>query len=70
MKKTIAAFTLTITASAFAQSTDATAIRLIDHILAHSQGYETLAYLTDNIGPRLSGSKGAALAVQYTEKRF
>ncbi len=71
MRKTIAALTLTLTASAFAQTTDATATRLIDHILASSdKGYETLAYLTDNIGPRLSGSKGAALAVQYTEKRF
>jgi carboxypeptidase Q len=70
MHKAIAALTLTLTASAFAQNADANATRLIDHILANSQGYETLAYLTDNIGPRLSGSKGAALAVDYTEKRF
>ncbi|HEY3054119.1 MAG TPA: M20/M25/M40 family metallo-hydrolase, partial [Thermoanaerobaculia bacterium] len=35
-----------------------------------SQGYETLAYLSDNIGPRLSGSKGAAMAVQWTTERF
>lgn len=70
MKKTIAALTLTLTAPLLAQTTDQTATRLIDHILANSQGYETLAYLTDNIGPRLSGSKGAALAVQYTERRF
>jgi carboxypeptidase Q len=70
MKKTIAVLALTLTTSAFAQSTDANATRLIDHILANSQAYETLSYLTDNIGPRLSGSKGAALAVQYTEKRF
>lgn len=70
MKKTIAALTLTVATSALAQSTDATATRLIDHLLASSKGYETLAYLTDNIGPRLSGSKGAALAVDYTEKQF
>jgi carboxypeptidase Q len=70
MKKTIAALTLTFAMPVLAQSTDANAVRLIDHILASSQGYETLAYLTDNIGPRLSGSKGAALAVSYTEKRF
>ena len=69
MRKFIAALSLTITASAFAQSTDANATRLIDHILPHSQAYDTLAYLTDNIGPRLSGSKGAALAVDYTENR-
>lgn len=70
MKKIIAALTLTLTTSAFAQSTDANATRLIDHILANSQAYDTLSYLTDNIGARLSGSKGAALAVAYTEKRF
>jgi len=70
MKKTIAILAFTLTTSAFAQSTDANATRLIDHILANSQAYETLSYLTDNIGPRLSGSKGAALAVDYTEKRF
>jgi hypothetical protein len=70
MRKIIALLTLTLTTSAFAQSTDANATRLIDYILANSQAYETLSYLTDNIGPRLSGSKGAALAVQYTEKRF
>lgn len=70
MRKTIAALTLTLTTSAFAQSTDANATRLIDYVLDHSQAYETLSYLTDNIGPRLSGSKGAALAVDYTEKRF
>jgi Zn-dependent M28 family amino/carboxypeptidase len=70
MKKTIAVLALTFATSAFAQSTNANATRLIDYILANSQAYETLSYLTDNIGPRLSGSKGAALAVQYTEKRF
>ena len=70
MKKLTAILTLTLATSAFAQSTDANATRLIDYILANSQGFETLSYLTDNIGPRLSGSKGAALAVQYTEKRF
>jgi carboxypeptidase Q len=70
MRKTVAALTLAFATSAFAQSTDANATRLIDHILANSQAYETLSYLTDNIGPRLSGSKGAALAVDYAEKRF
>jgi len=30
-----------------------------------SQGYETLAYLTDDIGPRLSGSAQAQKAVEY-----
>lgn len=51
--------------SAFGQ-TSATAQRIIDHTLANSRAYDHLSYLTDNIGPRLSGSKGAALAVKWT----
>ena len=70
MRSTIAALSLLLTTTAFAQSTDQNATRLVDHILAKSQAYDTLAYLTDNIGPRLSGSKGAALAVAWTTKRF
>ncbi|HYC63022.1 MAG TPA: M20/M25/M40 family metallo-hydrolase [Thermoanaerobaculia bacterium] len=70
MRKLITAITLTVTAHAFGQTTDQNAERIVQHILANSQAYDTLSYLTDNIGPRLSGSKGAALAVAYTEKRF
>ena len=40
--------------------------RLISHILENSQAYGTLAHLTDDIGPRLSGSKGAEEAVRWT----
>jgi Zn-dependent M28 family amino/carboxypeptidase len=69
MHKAIASLTLALAFPAAAQ-TDVTAQRVIDHILANSQAYETLSYLTDNIGPRLSGSKGAALAVDYTTKKF
>ena len=35
-----------------------------------SKAYDTLSYLTDEIGQRLSGSKGAQLAVDYTTNRF
>ena len=44
--------------------------RLIDAALNSKSSWETLSYLTDEIGPRLSGSKGAALAVNYTTGRF
>jgi hypothetical protein len=44
--------------------------RLMAAALNSSHGYETLAYLSDNIGPRLSGSKNAAAAVQWTAKRL
>jgi hypothetical protein len=73
MHKTIAAITFTLAApAAFAQqqSTEAAAQRLVDHILANSQAYQTLAYLTDHIGPRLSGTRNAELAVQWTTRRF
>ncbi len=42
--------------------------RIIDYELANSRAYETLSYLTDHIGPRLSGSKNAELAVKWTTK--
>jgi hypothetical protein len=70
MRSTLAAITLTLTVPAFAQSTETTSARIVDHILARSQGYETLAYLTDEIGPRLSGTRNAELAVKWTTQRF
>jgi Zn-dependent M28 family amino/carboxypeptidase len=70
MKRTITAITLTLALPALAQSTDQNAQTIIDQIVARSQGYDTLEYLTDNIGPRLSGSKGADLAVKWTTQRF
>jgi carboxypeptidase Q len=70
MKTIITALTLLLTTTAFAQSTEQQAQRLIDHLLSSPHGYETLAHLTDEIGPRLSGSRGAELAVRYTTQRF
>ena len=56
--------------SAAAQTTEQTAQKIIDHVLANSRAYEHLSYLSDNIGPRLSGSKGAELAVKWTTSRL
>jgi hypothetical protein len=67
------ALPLTLTAFAqtlSAQTTDQNAQRIIDTVLASPKGFETLAYLTDNIGPRPSGSKSADLAVKWTTQRF
>jgi len=61
---------LFLSSSALAQSTDAGASRIIDTIVASTRGYDTLAYLTDNIGPRLSGSKGAELAVKWAARQL
>ncbi|HEX2062572.1 MAG TPA: peptidase M28 family protein, partial [Thermoanaerobaculia bacterium] len=65
-----AAVAIVATVPVFAQSTEQTAARIVDHILASSQAYETLSHLTDEIGPRLSGTRGADLAVKWTTQRF
>jgi len=66
--KTIAAFLLLLVAiPAFAQSTAET---IIARELQSSRAYETLSHLTDDIGARLTGSKGAALAVRWTTRQF
>ncbi|HEV8432841.1 MAG TPA: M20/M25/M40 family metallo-hydrolase [Thermoanaerobaculia bacterium] len=44
--------------------------KVIDRALASNSAWETLEHLTDNIGPRLSGSRNAAIAVKYTTDRF
>lgn len=67
MRKTAAVLTLTLALPAFAQ---ANVDRIIDTMVASPRAYETLSYLTDNIGPRLTGSKGADLAVQWAMKKY
>jgi carboxypeptidase Q len=55
--------------SAFSQESDSLVIKKIfDAVLSKSEAYKTLTYLSKSIGPRLSGSDGAAKAVQYTKK--
>jgi len=49
---------------------DQNAQNIIDFELSNSKAFDTLSYLTDNIGARLSGSKGAELAVQYAVKKL
>jgi hypothetical protein len=44
--------------------------RVIAHTLAESQAWDITAHLTDKIGPRLSGSKGADLAVKWSTAKF
>jgi Zn-dependent M28 family amino/carboxypeptidase len=44
--------------------------RLVAAAAKSTRAYDTLSYLTDNIGARLSGSKGAALAVTWTTQQF
>jgi len=44
--------------------------RIIERETTTSQAWSTLEHLTDDIGPRLSGSPGAAAAVRWTTQRF
>jgi hypothetical protein len=52
--------------SVFAQDAD----RLVTAALGNTRAYETLSYLTDEIGPRPSGSANAARAVKWTSEQF
>jgi len=53
--------------NAFAQSN---ADRLVTSALSNTRAYETLSYLTDEIGARPSGSANAAQAVAWTTSQF
>lgn len=51
-------------------SAQASVEKVIDRILANSKAYDHAAYLTDQIGPRLSGSQNAARAVQWATEQY
>lgn len=66
MKKTIL-FLLLCTSISFAQTSDADMLKQIyKTALTDSKSYSWLDHLSIKIGPRLSGSKNAELAVNYT----
>ena len=56
--------------AAFTAGAQTTADNIIKRELATSRAYETLEVLTDDIGPRLSGSPNAAAAVSWALKTF
>ena len=58
---------LLFAANAFGQSN---ADRLVTSALSNTRAYETLSYLTDEIGPRPSGSANAARAVTWATAQF
>lgn len=58
-----------VSTGTFAQNKDSVAIRSIyDAALVNGQCYGVLEHLTTKIGPRLSGSEGAAKAVNYMKQ--
>src|SRR6188768_1365099 len=53
--------------AAMAQTQDESTIKqLFDYALTRGKSYSWLEYLSTNVGPRLSGSPGAAAGVEYT----
>jgi carboxypeptidase Q len=67
MKSLRILFLFFLSLPAFSQSTDDAAIKQIfDEALSNGKSYEMLHDLTINIGPRLSGSPGAAAAVEWS----
>src|ERR1700694_2123064 len=64
-KAVLALAVVAVTASA-----QTTADDIIKREVATTQAYDTLEYLTDNIGPRLSGSTNAAAAVRWATETF
>jgi Zn-dependent M28 family amino/carboxypeptidase len=74
MRAAVLLFTLTFGCSILpAQTTEASRSagqRIIDATRGSTKAYEDLAYLTDNIGPRLSGSKQAEAAVRWSTAKL
>lgn len=67
MKTRLFSLLLLTSALASAQSVDETTIKQIyDKALTEGKSYSMLEYLTTKIGPRLSGSPGAAAAVEWS----
>jgi carboxypeptidase Q len=67
MKSLRILFLFFLSLPAFSQSADDAAIKQIfDEALSNGKSYEMLHDLTINIGPRLSGSPGAAAAVEWS----
>ena len=59
---------LSLPVAVCAQTSDADDVKLMfDETLRNGKSYEWLRYLTTQIGPRLSGSAGAAEAVNWAK---
>lgn len=71
MRKIISTVLLITLAVTYSRSQDAESIKtLFDETLKDGQSFEMLQYLTKSIGPRLSGSPGAAQAVTWCRDKM
>ncbi len=65
--KFINSFLLLVASYGYLQAQDDTTIKTIfDEALSHGKSYEMLEHLTKKVGPRRSGSPGAAAAVEWS----
>ena len=65
----LVSFMFMIIFQGFGQSPDSLMIKKIsDEIFMNGTAYSNLKYLCKKVGPRLSGSSGAALAVEQTAR--
>lgn len=71
---TLASFAATATVGAVDDAVEkqyaSAAGRILGEEIVSGRAFETLRHLTDRIGPRLSGSPGAAAAVKWTAERM
>ncbi len=70
MKKRIAIAAFTSLLSVIPLLAQTPADRLVSAELSTVKAFQTLTYLTDEIGPRPSGSKNARMAVEWTTAQF
>jgi len=70
MKTIVVAAALLFSARSLPAESGTPADRILRRELSTSQAYDTLSELTDRIGPRLSGSAGAAAAVEWALRTF
>src|SRR6478609_8580228 len=67
MKKYLFLFFCIVNATVFGQTSDESTVKLIfDNALRNGKSYEMLNHLTTKVGSRLSGSPGAAAAVEWS----
>ncbi|MEQ1584432.1 MAG: M28 family peptidase [Cyclobacteriaceae bacterium] len=67
IKSSFVFFSLMVSLTGFSQTADETTIKQIfDQALSQGQSYKMLYDLSVNIGPRLSGSPGAAASVEWS----
>lgn len=71
MKTLVISFLLLVSLTTFSQTSDEVAIKQIfDLALSKGKSYEMLYDLSVNVGPRLSGSSGAAAGVEWSRNEM